>query len=193
MLLISIEIAAGLSLPRRADGALRFQKQTKQDSATFYFLTQSRLKVPKPQQASGREQNALSQSWVWEMPVSCSLLQTRAGLSTPWRRAVAFLQSFLPDVLPINPFKEWVTLYFLHTRCTNSVLPFTAKSGMEGRMKMKGEWKGKHSIQKWNSFLNWYCCSFLTFKWSRLKTSKAKPTHKVMYRNVMSNATVKMC
>lgn len=63
MLLISIEIAAGLSLPRRADGALRFQRQTKQDSATFY-LTQSRLKVTKPQQALGREQNALSHSWV---------------------------------------------------------------------------------------------------------------------------------
>lgn len=39
MLLISIEIAAGLSLPRRADGALRFHRQTKQDSATFHFLT----------------------------------------------------------------------------------------------------------------------------------------------------------
>lgn len=65
MLLISIEIAAGLSLPRRADGALRFQRQTKQDSATFHFLTESRLKVPKPQQASGREQNALTHSWIW--------------------------------------------------------------------------------------------------------------------------------
>lgn len=66
MLLISIEIAAGLSLPRRADEALRFQRQTKHNSATFHFLTESRLKVPKPQQASGREHNALTHSWMWQ-------------------------------------------------------------------------------------------------------------------------------
>lgn len=80
-------------------------------------------------------------------------------------------------MLPVNPFKEWVTLYFLHTRCTNSVLPFTAKSGMEGRMKMKEKWK--HSIQKWNGFPNWYYCGFLTYTWKRLRTATSETTHEV--------------
>lgn len=189
MLLISIEIAAGLSLPRRAVSALRSQRQKQAGFSHLPLLNriedwrylnlsklQIRNKILSPTPRYDKCQ--------W----SCSFL----ALNSPQRRAAAVLQSILPDMLPINPFKEWVTLYFLHTRCTNSVLPFTAKSEMEGRMKMKEKWKWKHSIQKWNGFLNWYYYGFLTYKWRRARTPTTKPTHRIMLRNVMSNATNKM-
>lgn len=44
--------------------------------------------------------------------------------------------SILPDMLPVNPFKEGVTLDFFDTRCTNSVLPFTTKPVKKGSMKI---------------------------------------------------------
>lgn len=163
MLLISIGIAAGLSLPRRTDWALR---QKKAGFRHFSFLntikdqrhldlsklqTQPRILSPTPRHEKCQPSCTLMLSRT-SSEFFCKASYLMCSQSTPSKNGLLFISS-TPDA-PIL--------------CSHS----------QQNLRWKEEWKWrqkwKHPIQKWNSFPNWQHHSFPTYKMERAKDSHFK-------------------